>query len=656
MARRTKPAVNSQAVRPDTTTRWSSLSWVEVDRWAGSRSVSRGRAYHRRGRVRDLALAEDGRLLATVLGTDRYVTSVGLAPGDEGSRRLQSTCTCPVGFDGCKHAVAVVITFLEALAGQKNVPAARRDDPRWAKLTRQASNTDDDFGEEPESDFDDSPPEDADDSAFEDESSRTDPVRQPDSAADRPRGKRRTRAEWDARIRAHLCQKSQAELVELACSLVKRFPELREEFQERIALAEGDAGRLVNQARRELHAITAEAGWRNHWTGEGHTPDYARLKQKLERLVEGGHYDHVLELGCDLIRRGMRQIEESHDEGETAMAISDCLPVMFDALMRSNRPAPDKILFAIDTHLRDEYDVIGTAANTILDAQWQPANWSAVADHLAERLKNTPRGKNADDFTRNYQRDRVSAWLVQALERADRNDELLAVYEAEARATGSYQRLVEYLLREGRLDDAERWAREGIEKADAKWPGLAMNLRKCLCELARRRQQWDLVAAHAAHAFFERPSVQCFQELAAAAGKAKCADRVRAAALEFLESGVSPIRIASGGKGATRVTVDPAWPLPAPDYLAPAAPIGAGVGSAPRPHYDVLLEMAMAREKVGGCASLVRSNGHLGKELAPGWWWLGIVWARFLLRPGCGSGGGHPPRACAGHLPPGTGG
>ena len=45
---------------------WTSLSWDDLDRWAGGRSVSRGRSYQRQGRVHDLAISEDGRLLATV--------------------------------------------------------------------------------------------------------------------------------------------------------------------------------------------------------------------------------------------------------------------------------------------------------------------------------------------------------------------------------------------------------------------------------------------------------------------------------------------------------------------------------------------------------------------------------------------------------------
>jgi uncharacterized Zn finger protein len=91
-------------------------------------------------------------------------------------------------------------------------------------------------------------------------------------------------------------------------------------------------------------------------------------------------------------------------------------------------------------------------------------------------------------------------------------------YTTTSYSSASYQRLVEHLLCESRFDDAERWILEGINKADAKWPGIAEALRKCLCELSRRRKKRDLVAAHAAHAFFERPSVRGFQELAAAAG------------------------------------------------------------------------------------------------------------------------------------------
>ncbi|HEX9660559.1 MAG TPA: SWIM zinc finger family protein [Rhodothermales bacterium] len=222
------------------------------------------------------------------------------------SRKLESRCTCPVGFDGCKHAVAVVLAYLDALADGKEVAVARPDDRRWAKLTAEATDDDDEFGEGLEDEWDDDPDEVTED-VFDDESGEeadgTDEMYEPPRRGHRvsesvtrtgrrtARNKdaqRRSRAEWDERVRSHIRQKGQEELAELVCALVERFPELRAEFQERIALAEGDVDRLVNQARRDLHAVTAEVGWRNHWNDEGHTPDYARLKHKLELLVEAG--------------------------------------------------------------------------------------------------------------------------------------------------------------------------------------------------------------------------------------------------------------------------------------------------------------------------------------------------------------------------------
>jgi len=116
---------------------------------------------------------------------------------------------------------------------------------------------------------------------------------------------------------------------------------LREEFQERIALAQGDIDRLVNQARRELHDVTEEVGWQNHWNDEGHTPNYSRLKHKLERLVEMEYCDEVAELGRELIRCGMDQVGQSHDDGETAMGLADCLTVVFDAVVKSSLSAPN---------------------------------------------------------------------------------------------------------------------------------------------------------------------------------------------------------------------------------------------------------------------------------------------------------------------------
>jgi uncharacterized Zn finger protein len=526
--------------------------------------------------VKDLVISADDRLLATVQGGDRYFVSVWLNAGKKRHDKIESHCTCPVGYS-CKHAVATVAAYLQALTERAAVPTADPDDPRWRKLSGADAELDQDW--------------DNDDGQEDDE--EAEPAWKPPKGR---RSSRRTGADWDDKIERLIRGKSHEELAEEVLSLVRRFPELREEYRERISLTEGDVDRLVAQARWELRDRTAEIGWQNHWQGEGHTPDYSRLKHRLERMVELGHSDAVVALGREFIQRAMAQVEQSHDEGETAMAVADCLPVVFDAVVKSTLPGPEKILFAIEACLNDGCDVINDSVAVILDAKWKPADWSTVADELARRLKKMP-ASGDDSWHRNYERDRLSNWLLTALENAGRDGEMLAIYESEARTTGSYERLVRYLIAEKRFNDAERWAKEGIEQTREKLPGIASSLAASLCEVSRGRKQWDVVAAHAAWRFFEQPGKITFDELMAHATKAKCGDQVRAAALRFLETGMSPIQWKAAPKAGQTFRVDPAWPLPLPDYLVPLLRAGERAIAPRGPRFDVLLDMAIAAKQ-----------------------------------------------------------
>src|SRR5258706_13928303 len=154
MSRRQKVADSKLIETGNATKAWMLLTWDQLDKWAGGRSVSRGQAYQREGPVRDLSLADDGRLLATVHGSERYITSAWLVPGRGKRKHLESVCTCPVGASGCKHAVAMVADFLAAIADKRQTPAAKLDDPRWAELSQDASDVSDDFDDD-EDDADD---------------------------------------------------------------------------------------------------------------------------------------------------------------------------------------------------------------------------------------------------------------------------------------------------------------------------------------------------------------------------------------------------------------------------------------------------------------------------------------------------------------------
>ena len=125
---------------------WVVLTWDDLESWVGSRSVSRGRTYQRSGHVKDLRISTGGQLLATVVGTHRYATTVSLDLDADGPS-FDSACTCPIG-GGCKHAVAVVADYLEALANDRKVSTAVEEDRRWAAFESTVNASDNEWDTE----------------------------------------------------------------------------------------------------------------------------------------------------------------------------------------------------------------------------------------------------------------------------------------------------------------------------------------------------------------------------------------------------------------------------------------------------------------------------------------------------------------------------
>ncbi len=569
--------------------RWRRLTWDDLEAWAGSRSLERGRSYQRSGRVKQLARTAEGTLLAWVQGTYRYATEVELL--DEDGAALTSRCSCPVG-SNCKHAVAVVVDYLDALREGREVPTAGASDRRLGLL--------DEGGEAEEYDeYDDEDyGENDDDEEWEEE--RPPAVRRGRRPPAEPAASGRKGRGKEADVRSYLEGLAAADLVAYVQELAKDYPEIGRDLKARSKLARGAGGELVREARREIRRLTAEPAWVNSWTGEGSLPDYSGLKRLFERLLELGQADALLELGQALLEAGTRQVGESHDEGETGTELRACLDVVSRAIPASTRSDPQKLLYVIDLTMLDEYDLVGET--DVLDRDWPAEVWSETADQLRQRLQDLPRS-GGDSFSRNYRRDRLSNWLVHALERAGRKAEILPLLEAEAPVTGSYVRLVEALLAARRTEDAKRRAAEGIARVGREWPGIAKELRERLRTLAEREKKWPLVAAMHAEEFFDHPSVHALATLDKAAEKAGCAAQVRAAALHFLETGKPP-RPAPEGTVTRKARAAPKDPAAgAPPWLLPAVPPELRRPETERhfrregPHFDVLLQMALEEKR-----------------------------------------------------------
>jgi len=342
--------------------------------------------------------------------------------------------------------------------------------------------------------------------------------------------------------------KTKAQLIELIHKIAQQHPEVAQEIADRQQLTSGDTKALITRLHREIQEIGNEPGWQNYWRGEGYTPDYSGIRKKLETLLETGHADDVLTLGRELVSSGIRQVAESHDEGETMMEVAACMPVIVNALDKSSLDSADKLKWALDAELEDQYEVCDAFAE-YLQRRHSKTAWHTLADRLLVQLKEMKPPKGLDEFSRKYERDRLSDWAIHALSQAGRKDEIIALCEAETKKTGNYKRLVNLLVSARRYEEAEHWIRKGIRAIKDKWPGTVAELRNKLREIRIQQKNWPAVAAIQAEEFVRQPSRQTFTDCQKAAGKVKTWPEVRESLLKYLGKGELPWK----QKG---------WPLP----------------------------------------------------------------------------------------------
>jgi uncharacterized Zn finger protein len=506
---------------------FSALTWSDLEEWAGSRIVGRGRSYQQQQRVSELSLTQDDALIAWVDGTEKYATKVNM---DE--RGLpESICSCPYEMD-CKHGVAVVLEYLKWMEKNRRLSKAKQDDERLALLAEKA--------------------------LCDNESDKAENALAEDMQKE---------------IEFFLKDKTKAQFIDLICDLANRHPEMAEDLIDRQQMISGNIKALVTRLRNQIHDIGEEPGWQNYWAGEGYTPDYSGIRKKLELLLKAGHADDVLTLGHELVTTGSRQVEESNDEGETAMEIAACMPVIVKALARSSLDDVGKLSWALDAVLEDQFEVCEAFAEYLHRRHPQTA-WHTFADRLLGRLKRFKGTKRADNFSRNYERDRLSDWAIHALEQAGREDEIIPLCVAEAKRTGSYDRLVKRLVAARRYEDAEQWIQEGIQAIKEKWPGIAADLRHKLLEIRSLEKNWPVVAAMQVEKFVRHPSRLAFVECKKASSKARVWTNVRESLLQYLEKGELPWKQKSWHlpkSGLDRPDVDQRNRFPLVDHLIDVA-------------------------------------------------------------------------------------
>lgn len=523
------------------------LTWADLQQWAGTAVLARGQRYQRSRLVQDLARTSRGGLIAWVQGSRRYATKI-----EQEKKFLVSVCTCPYG-GVCKHAVAVVLAYLEQVKRGGTIPSVTDQDQRLQALenTVQEIWDEEDDGDPLDEEIDSTPPR---------------------------RSRKARRSNGNGWV-SFLEQQTQPQLVSLLKDLAQRYPDVRQFLEDRHNTSVGAVSKLIKTMRAEIAALSAEPGWIHHWSGGRDIPDYSRVRDRLEALLAQGYADAVVEVGSELLEAGTRQVEMSDDEGETAEEIASCLDIVFRALPRTSRSPAEQMRWAVEAELADEYEIC-RGAEEFLARKHPKAAWNTLAEQLAQRLEQERPSQKRDSLSENFQRDRLSDWLIKALERAGRQEAILPVCREEAERTGSYVRLVEQLAKAKQWEEAEQWIRKGIAATEKQRPGIADQLRTAFRELRERRRDWRSAAALHAAEFFRRPSLQRFQALEKAAHRAGCGSDIRTAALRYLETGERPH------------PSTPSWPLPESELkmASESRPIHA-------PVTDVLIDIAIAEHR-----------------------------------------------------------
>ncbi len=262
-------------------------------------------------------------------------------------------------------------------------------------------------------------------------------------------------------LREYLEQLEKPELIEILVAFAEKDSLLGMYLKDRQNLAAENPAGIVGEIYSEMDELWREARDYDYWNYEGEDiPDFSDLQVRLESLLDSGHPEELLDIGKELMDR-YDGIAEYDEEGEIGTKISHCMDVVFKALSQSSLPAHEKMLYALEIELKDNYNILDE--HTLWKEDFSQEEWRLFSEALKVRLQEAEREEN-DLYYSSWERDYVIDRLVDALKKAGLSEEIIPICELEAEISGSYVRLVRVLLDFGEKEKAEEWIYRGIKE------------------------------------------------------------------------------------------------------------------------------------------------------------------------------------------------
>jgi len=461
------------------------LRWSDIQDWAGGKATAKGMKYQEEERVKEIKNTPEGSLIARVQGTTEYFTEVSLENG-----KLSSICTCLVGHD-CKHGVAAILEYLERIEQGEEVPVISDKDLLIARARIGYA------GAETFETFD------AEESSLQN-------------------------------LRKYLEKLEKPELIEILVAFAKKDSLLGVYLRDRQKLASENSAEIIGGIYSELDELWRETRDYDYWSYENeNVPDFSDLQVRLESLLDSGHPDELLDIGKALMDK-YDGIAEYDEEGEIGTKVSNCMDVVFKALSQSSLPAHEKMLYALEIELKDNYNILDE--HTFWKEDFSQEEWRLFAESLKFRLQEAERTENAL-YDSSWEWDYIVDSLVDALGKAGLSEEIIPICELEAERSGSYVRLVRILLDSGDKEKAEEWIYRGIKETREDEPGTAHQLWQILLEIKENEENWLFVTALEAEEFFRYPQLASYIGMREAARKIGKWQEIREAALRYLKNG-----------------------------------------------------------------------------------------------------------------------
>jgi uncharacterized Zn finger protein len=462
-------------------------TWNDLDAWVGPKTLVRGRQYQREHRVEDLARSSGGELIAWVAGTERYATAITASGG-----KLRSWCTCPVG-TSCKHAVAVVLEYLESLKNNVPVRTLADNDPRLLIFARSmpGSKTDLPFAKVSAQ------------KTFSEISGN---------------GEIRGDLSKEALLHAYFEGLTKMDLVVLLDELCRESPEIGQDILARNALVSADPKVILESLRADIDALVQETGREVPWNRRSAAPDYSTMNDRMEVLLSEGFADAVLRCGMDLFRFATGEIDEmglngedGEDSEDVIGEVSECMKTVFLALDRTTLPVHERMMYVADLEFSDDY-CLCALDHLFWNGPFTENDWSRFADLLITRIEADQNGREMKENSPFYLRKDIIQKLLVAFDAANRSDDAIGFCIGAAAKPGYTPSLVRYLIHWKRWEEARQWIGREIRQ-EHHHNGKAGELRTLLRELWEQEDDWLHIAGMRAEEFFSLPSIHEYREL-----------------------------------------------------------------------------------------------------------------------------------------------